>query len=204
MLSSPIDRIERARLEKRELRRHYRALRRDLPREDRAAWDRALCERILSLPCFTDANTILAFYPLADEPNLLPVVTAALDNGKRVAFPVCKPETSTMIFRTVCSLDELQSGSYGIFEPTEDCPALTDFDGALCFVPALCFDRRGNRCGYGKGYYDRFLSAHAVTTVGATYHALITDLLPCEPTDRSVSILITERGILLPNEKTSQ
>ena len=201
MPSSPIDRIERARLEKRELRREYRARRRALSPEDRAAWDHALCETTVSLPCFTEAKTLLAYYPLSDEPNLLNVVTRALHMGKTVAFPVCDVETSTMVFRVVSSLEELAEGAFGIHEPTEACPVLSDFDGALCLVPALCFDRRGFRIGYGKGYYDRFLSAHPVQTVGATYDALIADSLPTEPTDRSVSILITERGGLLVSEK---
>jgi len=191
-------------LEKRELRRHYRARRRSLSVADRAKWDRTLCEQILSLPCWDEAKILLAYHPLGDEPDLRPVVQWALEKQMTVAFPVCDPETSTMVFRAVRSLDELQIGSYGIFEPTEACPVLEDFDGALCLVPALCFDRQGFRIGYGKGYYDRFLSAHAVMTVGATYHALIAESLPCEPTDKAVSILITERGILLPNEKAKK
>lgn len=200
MLSSPIDRIERARAEKRELRRHFRALRHAITPEDKATWDRAICEHLLSLPCIQEANILLAYHPIGDEPDLRPVVRWALTKKITVAFPVCDPQTSTMVFRAVHSLDELYGGSYGIFEPTEQCPMLTDFDGAICLVPALSFDRQGFRIGYGKGYYDRFLAAHPTQAVGATYHALITDSLPCEPTDRAVSILITERGILLPDE----
>ncbi len=198
---SPIDRAEAVRAEKKEVRRRYRALRQSLSLADRHAWDRMLCEQILVLPCYQNAQTLLAFYPIGDEPDLLPVVTHALSVGKTVAFPVCEPETATMTFRIVCSLDELAVGAYGIPEPTDACPALFDFDSALCLVPALSFDRRGYRIGYGKGYYDRFLSAHPADTVGAIYHALMADALPIEPTDRAVSILVTERGILLPNEK---
>lgn len=201
MPSSPIDRNEAIRLEKKELRRHLRALRRSLSVEDRHAWDRALCERMITLPCYEKAKTILAYSPIADEPNLLPVVTHALAFGKTVAFPVCAPETCTMAFRAVHSLDELAVGAYGICEPTEICTTVTDFHDALCLVPALAFDRRGFRIGYGKGYYDRFLATHTVDTLGATYSALIVDSLPCEPTDRAVSTLLTERGICFSNEE---
>ena len=187
--------------QKRLLRRQYRDLRRTLTEGDRRAWDALLCEHILSLKSFSTASALLAYYPLGDEPNLLPVVQKAWDRNIPVAFPVCEPETATMVFRVVRSPDELRSGSYGIQEPIEACPALTDFDGALCLVPALCFDRNGMRIGYGKGYYDRFLAAHTVTSVGATYSPLVTDSLPCEPTDKAVSILITERGILFTDEK---
>ena len=201
MLSSPIDRDESTRAAKRALRAHYRAVRSSVSPENKEIWDHVLCEAITSLPCFSSAKTLLAYYPIGDEPNLLDVVRQAFEKGITVAFPVCEPDTCTMDFRAVHSLDDLARGAYGICEPTEDCPVLSDFDGALCLVPALCFDTHGFRIGYGKGYYDRFLTSHPVETVGATYHVLLADTLPCEPTDRSVSILITERGILLPNEE---
>ncbi len=195
---SPIDPIV---ARKRELRAHYRALRGSIAPEVRRAADAVLCEQICSLPCFRSARTLLVYYPIGDEPNLLPAIQTAFDLGKQVAFPVCDPATSTMVFHAVPSLSVLRIGAHDIPEPTDDCPVLCDFSGALCVVPALAFDRRGYRIGYGKGYYDRFLEKGAIETVGATYHALVTDSLPHEPTDRAVSILMTERGILLPNEE---
>ncbi len=186
---------------KRELRRHYRAIRRSLSLEERSAAEAIICEQLCSLPCFGEAKTILAYYPIGDEPNLLPVLEEAFLLGKQVAFPVCDPATSTMVFRIVPSLSALRVGAHGIPEPCDDCPVLSDFSGALCIVPALAFDLCGYRIGYGKGYYDRFLEKVAVKTIGATYHALMTEALPHEPTDRAVSILMTERGILLPNEE---
>ena len=201
MPSSPTDRDEAVRLEKKEVRRHFRALRHSLSPKDRHAWDRSLCEQILTLPCYRQAQTILAYYPIGDEPDLRPVLDHALAVGKTVAFPVCDPATCTMIFRAVRALDELAVGAYGIHEPIEACPSVSHFDDALCLVPALAFDRRGFRIGYGKGYYDRFLAAHPVDTLGATYSALIADALPCEPTDRAVSTLLTERGMCFFNEE---
>lgn len=198
---SPTDRGAAVLAQKREERRRLRALRRAFTAEQRAVWDRALCNGIVALPCFRKAKTVLAYYPIADEPNLLEAVRVAFETGLTVAFPVCEPVTATMVFRTVRSTDELISGAYGIPEPPDTCPELTDFSGALCLVPALSFDRRGFRIGYGKGYYDRFLAEHPVTTVGATYSALITDSLPSEPTDRAVTTVLTERGIFLSHEK---
>ena len=188
---------------KRELRAHYRTVRASLTPEARRAAEEKLYEQICALPSFLTASTILAYYPIGDEPNLLPVIEEAFRLGKQVAFPVCDPTTSTMIFRVVSSLSALCVGAHHIPEPTDNCPVLSDFSDALCLVPALVFDLCGYRLGYGKGYYDRFLEKAAIETVGATYHALITDVLPHEPTDRAVSILMSERGILLPNEEYS-
>ena len=186
---------------KRELRKHYKTVRRALSAEERSAAEAVICEQLCSLSSFEQAKTILAYYPIGDEPNLLPVIEEAFLLRKQIAFPVCDPTTSTMVFRVVPSLSALHVGAHGIPEPTDDCPVLDDFSGALCIVPALAFDLCGYRIGYGKGYYDRFLERVEIKTVGATYHALITESLPHEPTDRAVSILMTERGILLPNEE---
>ena len=186
---------------KRELRKHYKAIRHALSAEERSAAEAVICKQLCALPCFTEAETLLAYYPIGDEPNLCPVIEEAFRRHKQVAFPVCDPETSTMVFRTVPSLSALRVGAHGIPEPSDDCPVLNNFSGALCIVPALAFDLCGYRIGYGKGYYDRFLEKVAIQTVGATYHALVTESLPHEPTDRAVSILMTERGILLPNEE---
>lgn len=66
--------------------------------------------------------------------------------------------------------------------------------GALCLVPGLAFDRAGYRLGYGKGYYDRFLAAHAVKAVGLCYEELLLTQVPRQPLDQRVGWLVTEAG----------
>ena len=68
---------------------------------------------------------------------------------------------------------------------------------ALCIVPGTAFDLKGNRTGYGGGYYDRFLSREKdVTPAGICYSPLIFDTVPSEPHDISVDYIITEKGII--------
>lgn len=66
-----------------------------------------------------------------------------------------------MEFYFIKSMDDLEKGTFGVLEPApEKCVKAYAFEKALCIVPGLSFDMKGYRLGYGKGYYDRFLSAH--------------------------------------------
>lgn len=100
-----------------------------------------------------------------------------------------------MAFYRVKSREDLKKGRFGIWEPDPTvCPLLEEPSGAFCLVPGLAFDRAGYRLGYGKGYYDRFLAAHAVKAVGLCYEELLLSQVPRQPLDQRVGWLVTEAG----------
>ena len=59
-------------------------------------------------------------------------------------------------------------------------------------VPAMAYDRKGNRVGRGKGYYDRLLSSTKALKVGVAYDCQLVDEITAEATDVPVDIVITE------------
>lgn len=84
----------------------------------------------------------------------------------------------------------LKKGSFNIMEPTGDDivdPSILD----LIIVPGVAFDRQGNRCGRGKGYYDRFLSLTTATTVAVCFDCQLVNDLPVEPHDIPARYLVT-------------
>ena len=91
----------------------------------------------------------------------------------------------------------LEAHPLGFSQPRADTPLvdLATIDVAL--VPGLCFDERGGRLGYGRGYYDRLLAllSARVATVGVTRAALVLPRLPTEPHDVPVRWLLTEAGL---------
>ena len=187
---------------KQNARAYAREARRAITPEAKADRDEKIAKHAIALTAFLKADVILGFYPLRGEPDILPILRQALSLGKRLALPRCHTESSTMTFHLVSSLEDTESGSFGIREPSADKPILTDFSTSLCFVPALCFDRRGQRVGYGKGYYDRFLANYNGDCVGIVYEELLFDRLPCETTDMAIPMIITEGGIFLPDVTT--
>lgn len=186
--------------EKQILRRELRALRRSIAPNEKAELDCLLVENVLTTDLYRDADLILLYAPLADEPNLLAIADAAWRDGKEIAFPRSLTDTHTLSFHTVSSLSELTSGEYGISEPPTYAPIARMTSQTLCIVPALAFDRSGYRLGYGGGYYDRLLADFCGRTLGLCYHRFLKISLPRNTYDRAVECLITEKEVLSPDE----
>ena len=72
------------------------------------------------------------------------------------------------------------------------CEKLEDYTGSLCIVPALMYDLKGYRLGYGGGYYDRFLAGYTGYTIGLTYRRNILRFLHYGRFDVPVDMVVTE------------
>ena len=155
---------------------------------------------------FTAASTILCYTAFRNEIDLLPLV--ALCPEKKWFLPVVDPKTTTMNFYSYRADESLQTGAYGILEPSlsSECWQADKEEQAgstIILIPGLLFARSGHRLGYGKGYYDRFLSELSkkhpeltVLRVGITHSTLIAETLPVEAWDIPVHYLVTEQTVI--------
>ena len=181
---------------KRELRDRMKEIRRNLPPEEKAEKDRAILERIAALPEYKSAGLVLTYVSTAIEVDTRALIARALADGKRVAVPYCVPGKIEMLFCEITSMSDLSPGSFGVLEPNpEKQPVLDDFPRSVCILPGLAFDLCGYRLGYGKGYYDRFLSRYRGKNIGVCYNACLKPLLPHGRYDRTVNILATEKFV---------
>lgn len=109
---------------------------------------------------FSFANkTVSLFLSITNkkEVNTSLILRELLDDNCRIAVPKSNFSTSEIEHFLYEGEEQLETNKYGIPEPqygTVVNPG--DFD--IVFVPLLCFDEKGYRVGYGKGFYDRFLS----------------------------------------------
>ena len=163
--------------------------------EQRKTFDRAISSGLIDSPLFQNASMLLIYAPLENEINLLHLAHAARKKGMPIAFPRCDKETNTMQFYILPEGQKLSPGAYGIPEPPEDAIICRPDERALCVVPALSYDLAGNRIGYGKGYYDRYLATFPGIAVGAAYATMLLKNVPTEAHDLPVDWLVTERGI---------
>ena len=183
-------------IQKAALRAEFRARRAAIPDDIRAGRNQRLWDNVFTrLPAFHAAHTLLFYFPLPHEISLIPVFNYARERGIDCAFPRCGEAAGEMSFYYVDELDNLAVGKYGIREPRSDARLVTDFSDALVFVPALAFDRAGYRVGYGGGYYDRFLAAHPVASIGVTYEEFLVDSLPRDEYDMAVDTIVTEKCV---------
>ena len=91
----------------------------------------------------------------------------------------------------------LATGTWGIREPMPDAPEVWP---DILLVPLACFDRKGNRIGYGAGYYDltinRLRVLKPVVAIGLAYHAQHVAVVPFTPRDARLDLVLTERELI--------
>jgi len=178
------------------LRMRYRQIRETMDKQKKLAMDSSMQSRLLALREYARNDTIFTYVSKPIEVDTISLISAALANHKRVAVPRCVPNTYDMEFYYINSMDDLAKGMFGVMEPIlEKCSLVTDYSCGLCIVPGLAFDAQGYRLGYGKGYYDRFLSEFKGITVGICYTACVQWNLPHGYYDKPVDLLITEKYI---------
>ncbi len=148
---------------------------------------RKICNTILGSSRYTSCTTLLAYMPLADEVDVLPVISDALKKGKKVFLPRVFPDTSKMEFYRYEEGTETAAGSFGIQEPEADEAksfsrflermSINEYSPAahssnyvdipepsqsaehiLILVPGRAFTKSGSRIGRGKGFYDIYLA----------------------------------------------
>ena len=176
------------------LREQYKTLRRELPPEIKAQRDRQIAGRVAALWQYKRCRQLLTYVSTPIEVDTLEIIRRALADGKRGAVPRCVPGTRDMEFYWINGVEELEPGTFGVLEPRPDPKRkVTDFSNGLCLVPALCYDWRGYRLGYGKGYYDRFLAGFGGHMIGVCYSDCIRRKLPHGRFDRPVELLVTDR-----------
>lgn len=182
---------------KNEIRDKYRALRMALDPELKASMDERICRNFMASATYRYASVLLMYAPKSDEVDVMPIARQAIADKKKVAFPRCIPDTHDMDFYFVEDIDEMERGSYGLLEPSDTLPIYDRSSGesSACIVPALVYDKKGYRLGYGKGYYDRYLGSFTGSKVGLIYSDFLIDEVPRGRFDLSVDFMVTERGI---------
>lgn len=177
---------------KAELRQKFGAIRAAIPRWERERRSTSIQARLLGYDRYLTGGAVFTYIAKGDEVGTLELITAAWAEGRRVAAPRCLDANGRMAFYWIQSWGDVQPGRFGVLEPVETCPPAQAEENDLCVVPALSFDASGYRLGYGKGYYDRFLSGFPGVSVGFCFEACMTWRLPRDSYDRPVDAVITD------------
>ena len=182
--------------EKNDIRRRYKSTRSQISPQDKENMDNQILKFFLSTLGYRYSNGILAYMSIENEVDTKKMITAAFNSGKRVALPKCDPSKRTMNFYEIKSFDDLEKGMFNIMEPnTWKCHLADISNYSICLVPAVVYDIYGCRLGYGHGYYDRFLEHYKGVSMGLIYTQFIIDDLPKGRYDKTVDLLITEKGV---------
>lgn len=143
---------------------------------------------------FAKAECILVYFSLNDEVQTHQFIEKYFQE-KRFLLPVVKGDELEV--RKFNGLHEMEkSSSYGILEPMGD--AFTDFDKIdLVIVPGVAFDRKLNRLGRGKGYYDMLLPKIKAPKVGVCFDFQLFDTIPNDNFDVKMNMVVAQNEIIM-------
>lgn len=156
--------------------------------------DKAIFQHVISLDAYQKAKTIFAYVGRDDEINTLPILQQAWHDGKRVGVPLCTGK-GIMEVREIYSLSDLQVGKYGIQEPKPNMPLIQPRQIDIALIPCITCNTKGQRLGYGGGFYDRYLGKGKFLRVILCRSQVMVEHVPVEPHDLLMDVVITETGI---------
>lgn len=168
-------------LAKREQRQNYSVV-------QRMPWDRVIHDDVVAI---AEAYQIIGVYAayMGEVDTYGIIETLLWDVNKIIVLP--RIEAGTMNFYRIQSLDDLEVGHFGILEPRGN----ASFVPEMMVVPMSAFNTACHRIGYGKGYYDRYLSAHPSFKVGVAYDFQKIDASFEDQNDIACDVIVTEKEL---------
>lgn len=148
---------------------------------------------------------IAGYWPIGDEFDPRPLLSQISARGGNLALPAISATGTRLSFRSWRPGDPLTQARFGTMEPSD---SREPIDPAILIVPLLAFDRRGNRLGYGGGYYDRTLAALRRSggfklAVGLAFGAQRVPRVPTENNDQKLDAVVTEETVIWIGQQTA-
>ena len=158
--------------------------------EDRNRKSALIKNKLFRTLAFKKAKKVMFFISFDGEVDTRDMIKESQQSGKIIAVPVCR-KNGLMRPSILSEKAKLMRGLYGICEPAiKKWMNLKDLD--LVIVPVVALDKKGNRLGRGKGYYDRFLEKLPAKTVsiGLAFDFQILPNIPASNHDKKVNKII--------------
>ena len=171
-----------------------------LSAEKRNPQEEMIIDYLRHLPEWTEAKIIALTKSMPMEFSLDKVVKLARMMDKTLVVPVTLPHRQ-MKFAFWDEKTQFQKNSFGVEEPIQ--PVWVDEEQIdLVIVPGLAYSKKGERLGFGGGYYDRFIEQQNFSTISLAYQEQVyeEDVWNVEVFDQAVQILITKEGVIHSNE----
>lgn len=168
--------------------------------EEKDEVSRRIVQRFIDLPEYARARTVMYYIDVRTEVRTRHALPEALAAGKKIVVPYCV-DGELELFHLE-SMDELETGMYGILEPRADLRGVPEkrvdvSELDLIMVPGVGFDRQGGRMGHGKGYYDKLLEHARPTTplVALAFECQMFPSIPTQAHDVYMDKVVTEDAV---------
>jgi 5-formyltetrahydrofolate cyclo-ligase len=184
---------------KNEIRAEVLKRRDSIPLDLKKSKNAAIRKRLFNLEEFIAAKSVLMYVSFRTEVDTLGQLEDILCMGKKLALPLVDSKQKTLTLYEIKDISDLEPGYMDIPEPkvAEDRKVdLKDID--IIVLPGTGFDIKGNRLGYGGGYYDKLLSSadKKIPTVALAFEEQVVEEIPAEPHDIKMDIIITDERFI--------
>lgn len=174
------------------LRKKHLQIRNTMDKSLRTELSMRICSQIISSDDFVSAENVLLYCNYGSEVETSFLFSASEKLKKNVFFP--KVNGDDMIFYKITPQTPLAEGYKGIMEPLGETARWNGEAHSLIIVPGTVFHPNGYRIGYGKGFYDRFLSKYPqLLSVGICFSNQMDDALIAEPFDIPLHYIVTDK-----------
>lgn len=184
--------------EKKKLRKEFLVLRDSLTEEEVYSRSQRIKENLLQSDYIEKAGKVHCYMSFLSEVRTQEIISALLISGKKVYVPIVAGDT--LLHTEVNTKTQYTPDTFGIPTPLNTEIYTSEqlhFSEQDCMIiPMVCFDIKGSRLGYGKGYYDKFLSKTNGKKIGLAFECQYYDPLPTENFDIPMEIIITERRMI--------
>ncbi len=182
---------------KAELRKKYKKLRRELSFEQIDAFSIEIANRLLELPIW-EYSFYHLFLSITEhkEVNTDYLLNILSGKDKHIVISRCNFKDISMVHFLLTDNTTIKKSDWGIPEPIDGIE-IGDKKIDVIFVPLLTFDKQGNRVGYGKGYYDRFLNACKPETIkiGLSFFEAEKELIQVNEHDVTLDYCVTPNQV---------
>lgn len=186
-------------LNKKELRKKVLEARETISDEELDRRSKIILEKVKEIDAFKKSKTIMIYVSYGKEINTHNFIPECISMGKNVITPICRYSDRTLILGKTKSFPEgFRMTKYGILElDPDECEQVDAKDIDLIIMPGVAFTERGDRMGYGGGYYDRLLSSASknLVTIAPVLQEFIFDEIPLEEHDIPMDYVITEEKV---------
>jgi len=174
-------------MNKNDLRKKYKLIRSNISNKENK--NKIIFDNIIKNEQIKKCKVIMTYISFNDEVDTLNLINYFLDK-KIIAVP--KVNKDSMDFYIINSLKDLKKGTFGILEPTSN-NKLNNFDNSVCIIPGICFDKKGNRIGYGKGYYDKYLKDKNIYKIGLCFKECLVNEIDSDTHDIKIDEIISSK-----------
>lgn len=156
--------------------------------------DEKIIEGLLKSEEYINSKNIFCYVGKRPEINTSIFIEKAIKDGKILAVPYCVDDKIMKAYK-IESIDDLRVGKYNILEPDPNkSKEIAKEDLDLIVVPCCSVDMDGNRLGFGKGYYDRFLESIKAEKILLIREKQIAKKIAVSKYDVKIEKIITEKG----------